>query len=76
MLRNRVLNHFNRLSASPDMTIKGTSSEIVASLMGGKPGETVGLSVDGSRTALAELLSLTAAPPFWFPIVTRPAWKW
>jgi alkyl sulfatase BDS1-like metallo-beta-lactamase superfamily hydrolase len=37
VLRNSVLNHLAKPAANPDLTIRGTSAAIVATLMGGKP---------------------------------------
>lgn len=77
-LRNRVLNHLTRPSASPDITVKGTSAAIVAVLMGGQPAEMIArgaVKTEGRAAALTELVGMTTTPEFWFPIVTRPAWK-
>ena len=78
VLRNRVLNHFAKPSASPDLTVKGTSAAIVAALMGGKPAESIArgsIKAEGRAAALTELVGMTTSPEFWFPIVTRPSWK-
>jgi len=78
VLRNSVLNYSARLAATPDLTIRGTSAAIVATLMGGKPEQAISqgiVKVEGRQAALSELLSLTTPPEFWFPIITRPAWK-
>jgi alkyl sulfatase BDS1-like metallo-beta-lactamase superfamily hydrolase len=78
VLRNSVLSHSSRPAASPDLTVKGTAAGIIAALMGGNPGQAVAqgmIQVQGRAAALDELLSLTTAPDFWFPVVTRPAWR-
>ncbi|TKV82237.1 MBL fold metallo-hydrolase [Bradyrhizobium elkanii] len=77
-LRNRVLNQFSVSSPSPDATIKGSNASIVAVLMEGKPAEMMSrgdVKTDGRAAAVTELIEMTTAPEFWFPIVTRPAWK-
>jgi alkyl sulfatase BDS1-like metallo-beta-lactamase superfamily hydrolase len=78
VLKNRVLNAFNQLAASADVTVTGTSSALVAALMGGKPDEMISrgeIKAEGRMEALGELVAMTTPPEFWFPIVTRPAWK-
>ena len=77
-LRNRVINHLPKLGDSPDVTVRGTSAAIVELLMGGKPADVIAsgaIKTDGRAAALTELLGMTTAPEFFFPIVTRPAWK-
>ncbi|KLK90861.1 hypothetical protein AA309_23365 [Microvirga vignae] len=78
VLRNRVLNYSGKPAASPDLTITGSNAAIVAALLGGKPEEVMAngtLKAEGRTAALGELVGVTAVPEFWFPIVTRPAWK-
>jgi alkyl sulfatase BDS1-like metallo-beta-lactamase superfamily hydrolase len=77
-LRNRVLNYSAKPAASPDATIKGTNAAIVAALMSGKPDEAIAsgtIKSEGNASALSDLLAALAPAEFWFPIVTRPAWK-
>jgi alkyl sulfatase BDS1-like metallo-beta-lactamase superfamily hydrolase len=78
ILKNSVLNHSAKVAPTPDLTLKGSSAAIVAALMGSKPEQAIAqgtVRAEGRVAALSELLSLTTAPEFWFPIVTRPAWK-
>lgn len=77
-LRNRVVNHLPKAGDSPDVTVRGTSAAIVELLMGGKPADVIAsgaIKTEGRAAALTELLGMTTPPEFWFPIVTRPAWK-
>lgn len=77
-LRNRVLNHLANSSDSPDLTVKGSSAAIVELLMGGKAADMIAsgaVKTDGRAEAVTELLGMMSTPAFWFPIVTRPAWK-
>ena len=77
-LKNRVLNHSTKPVGTPDLTVRGNEAAIVLALMGGKPQEAIAqgaIKVEGRAAALTELLAMTTAPQFWFPIVTRPPWK-
>ncbi|MBW9054539.1 alkyl/aryl-sulfatase [Rhizobium mesosinicum] len=75
VLRNSVLNSRTRLDPSPDATLKASGAVLNAVLMGGDPtkaGEMGGLTIEGRKEALTDLLSTIGTFKFWFPIVTRP----
>lgn len=60
------------------LTIKGDEVATIKARMSGKAEQAAAqgaIKAEGRASAVAELLNLTTTPEFWFPIVTRPAWK-